>query len=199
MTQRLCDPLPYTVEFEGKTLEINPYFDNVLDVLSVFDDTGRTEEEKVMYAYAVLVRRKSSDIAYQGRVIRHIAETILFPDNQEKKHNERSFDFIQDAPYIYAAYRQAYGIDLFAEQGRLHWWAFLFLFQGLPKNTRMMEIIKIRTEPMPKATKHNAEYRKSLAKAKLSVALEVPQEEREKNAHKALESFAQMIAKMAQQ
>lgn len=62
MTQRLCDPLPYTVEFEGKTLDINPYFDNVLDVLSVFDDTGRTEEEKVMYAYAVLVRRKSSDI-----------------------------------------------------------------------------------------------------------------------------------------
>lgn len=85
MTQRLCDPLPYTVEFEGKMLDINPYFDNVLDVLSVFDDTGRTEEEKVMYAYAVLVRRKSSDIAYQGRVIRHIAETILFPDNQEKK------------------------------------------------------------------------------------------------------------------
>ena len=117
MTQRLCDPLPYTVEFEGKTLEITPYFDNVLDVLSVFDDTSRTEEEKVMYAYAVLVKRKSSDIAYQGRVIRHIAETILFPDKQEKKHNERSFDFIQDAPYIYAAYRQAYGIDLFAEQG----------------------------------------------------------------------------------
>ena len=44
MTQRLCDPLPYTVEFEGKTLEITPYFDNVLDVLSVFDDTSRTEE-----------------------------------------------------------------------------------------------------------------------------------------------------------
>ena len=62
-----------------------------------------------VYAYAVLVKRKSSDIAYQGRVIRHIAETILFPDKQEKKHNERSFDFIQDAPYIYAAYRQAYG------------------------------------------------------------------------------------------
>ena len=51
MTQRLCDPLPYTVEFEGKTLEITPYFDNVLDVLSVFDDTSRTEEEKVMYAF----------------------------------------------------------------------------------------------------------------------------------------------------
>ena len=48
MTQRLCDPLPYTVEFEGKTLEINPYFDNVLDVLSIFDDASRTEEEKVM-------------------------------------------------------------------------------------------------------------------------------------------------------
>ena len=147
MTQRLCDPLPYTVEFEGKTLEINPYFDNVLDVLSVFDDASRTEEEKVMYAYAVLVKRKSGDMAYQGRVIQHIAETILFPDKQEKKHNERSFDFIQDAPYIYAAYRQAYGIDLFAEQGMLHWWAFLYLFKGLPENTRMMEIIKIRTQP----------------------------------------------------
>ena len=198
MTQRLCDPLPYTVEFEGKTLDINPYFDNVLDVLSVFDDTGRTEEEKVMYAYAVLVRRKSSDIAYQGRVIQHIAETILFPDKQEKKHNERSFDFIQDAPYIYAAYRQAYGIDLFAEQGRLHWWAFLYLFKGLPENTRMMEIIKIRTQPMPKPTKHNAEYRQALSRAKLQVALKVPQAERERRTRESMEAFAEALMKMAQ-
>ena len=68
MTQRLCDPLPYTVEFEGKTLEINPYFDNVLDVLSIFDDASRTEEEKVMYAYAVLVK-KDRLILYRMRRI----------------------------------------------------------------------------------------------------------------------------------
>lgn len=43
----------------------------------------------------------------------------------------------------------------------------------------MMEIIRIRTQPMPKPTKHNAEYRQALSKAKLQVALKVPQTERE--------------------
>lgn len=199
MKQRLCDPLPFHVTVDGQEIKIQPFFDNVLDVLSVFDDKSMTDEEKVMYAYCAFTGKKGKDFEQQVKIVQCILDTIVFPDKKKQQKEQKAFDFLQDAPYFYAAYKQSYGIDLFEEQGRLHWWAFLFLFQGLPKNTRMMEIIKIRTEPMPKATKHNAEYRKSLAKAKLSVALEIPQEEREKNAQKALESFAQMIAKMAQQ
>lgn len=127
-----------------------------------------------------------------------MAETILFPDKQEKKHNERSFDFIQDAPYIYAAYRQAYGIDLFAEQGRLHWWAFLYLFKGLPENTRMMEIIRIRTQPMPKPTKHNAEYRQALSKAKLKWRSRCRRQSGSRRTRESMEAFAKALMKMAQ-
>ena len=40
------------------------------------------------------------------------------------------YDFDQDAAYIYAAFRQVYGIDL--QAGPLHWWAFSALLTSLP-------------------------------------------------------------------
>ena len=74
----------------------------------------------------------------------------------------------------------------------------MYLFKGLPENTRMMEIIKIRTQPMPKPTKHNAEYRQALSRAKLQVALKVPQAERERRTRESMEAFAEALMKMAQ-
>gem|GEM_PF-7025806 len=63
-------PLPYTVEFEGKTLEIAPYFDNVLDVLSVFDDADRTEEEKVEVKRQIEVFKQYYDLISDGSYFR---------------------------------------------------------------------------------------------------------------------------------
>jgi hypothetical protein len=51
-----------------------------------------------------------------------------------KQSKERPYDFIHDAAMIYAAFRQAYGIDLTAKKrnGALHWWTFYALFSNLP-------------------------------------------------------------------
>jgi len=67
---QMRSPLPYTVEFEGKTLEIAPYFDNVLDVLSVFDDADRTEEEKVEVKRQIEVFKQYYDLISDGSYFR---------------------------------------------------------------------------------------------------------------------------------
>ena len=54
-----------------------------------------------------------------------------------------AFDYASDAPYIVAAFRQTYGIDLTME--RLHWWTFRALFLGLPEDTLMHKIMCWRT------------------------------------------------------
>lgn len=54
-----------------------------------------------------------------------------------------AFDYASDAPYIVAAFRQTYGIDLTME--RLHWWTFRALFLGLPEDTLMHKIMHWRT------------------------------------------------------
>lgn len=54
-----------------------------------------------------------------------------------------SFDYRCDAPYIVAAFQQAYGIDL--TTAKLHWFRFRALFAALPEDTLMAKIINWRT------------------------------------------------------
>lgn len=54
-----------------------------------------------------------------------------------------AFDYRRDAPYIVAAFQQAYGIDLTTE--KLHWFRFRALFAALPEDTLMAKIINWRT------------------------------------------------------
>ena len=88
-------------------------------------------------------------------------------------------DFTQDRALIIAAFRQAYGIDLVAERGRMHWQTFADLLKGLPSNTRLAEVMDIRAKPMPKPTKYNAEERARLAKLKADFKLEKTEAEKQ--------------------
>lgn len=54
-----------------------------------------------------------------------------------------AFDYKLDAPYIVAAFQQAYGIDLTRE--KIHWWRFRALFAALPEDTLMAKIMSWRT------------------------------------------------------
>lgn len=69
-------------------------------------------------------------------------------DTEEKlpagKKTIRAYDLVYDAGCIYAAFRQAYQIDL-SEVEFLHWWAFLSLLENLPDNTAMAQRMQLRT------------------------------------------------------
>lgn len=56
--------------------------------------------------------------------------------------SERTLDLVQDGDYITASFMQAYGIDLTTAD--MHWHLFLALLRGLPKQTKLAEIIGYR-------------------------------------------------------
>lgn len=80
-------------------------------------------------------------------------------DNGQTYHRSKAvYDFEQDAAYIYAAFRQVYGIDL--QAGPLHWWAFRALLSSLPDTCLMGQIMGWRaadTRKMKGAEKRHAE------------------------------------------
>lgn len=57
------------------------------------------------------------------------------------------FSYEHDAGYIYAAFIEAYGIDL--TKNRLHWWQFRALFLGLPETVLFCKIMAYRTMEIP--------------------------------------------------
>ena len=87
------------------------------------------------------------------------------------------YDIRFDGDYIYASFLQAYGIDLFDVQGKLHWKKFNALLSGLPEGTKFMEVIKIRKWKPQKGD--SAEYKEEMRRLQKDYALpyEVIEEE----------------------
>lgn len=86
-----------------------------------------------------------------------------------KGNGKPVFDLEQDKELIYSAFLQVYGIDLDTAEMSVE--KFLALLGGIPEGTKFAEVIKIRTMPIPKPTKYNAEERSDIIRAKASVAL----------------------------
>lgn len=72
----------------------------------------------------------------------------------------RGLDFAVDGPLLWAAFLQAYGIDLHDPALSLHWWEFMALVQALPESCRICAIIDYRTHDLadlPKETRKQYE------------------------------------------
>lgn len=76
------------------------------------------------------------------------------PRSTGEEPGEIVLDYEIDAPYIYAAFYEQYGIDLI--ETRLHWYKFLALLQGL-HDTELNRIIAAR---LWKSNGKNGEYEK---------------------------------------
>lgn len=89
------------------------------------------------------------------------------------------YDIRYDGDYIYSSFLQAYGIDLFDAQGKLHWRKFNALLSGLPEGTKLMEVIKIRKWKPQKGD--SSEYKEEMRRLQKDYALpnDVIEEEEE--------------------
>lgn len=89
------------------------------------------------------------------------------------------YDIRYDGDYIYSSFLQAYGIDLFDVQGKLHWRKFNALLSGLPEGTKLMEVIKIRKWKPQKGD--SSEYKEEMRRLQKDYALpnEIIEEEEE--------------------
>lgn len=55
---------------------------------------------------------------------------------------EQIVDFIEDGEYIYSSFLYAYNIDLL--KANMHWWVFKALFDGLPDDSKIKQIMGFR-------------------------------------------------------
>ena len=180
----LYERLPDRVRVGGRTYRIHPEFDRVLEAFDTFSHPW-DNAEKVDYACWLLIRGRPPD---KAAALNAVYDLLIEP---KRASGQKTFDFVQDAPLIYAAFMQAYHIDLYNE--RLHWWKFIALLNALPSSTRFAEVVGIRTRPVPKATKHNQEQIGELMKAKAQYALHLSAEEREAQLQAGLAKLVQSI------
>lgn len=181
---RLNDPLVTSFSYKNKEYDIDLSFDTVLDVYDVLGRKDLRDYEKARLSLKLLLGEQEYDLFETIELWNYIYLNFIHVETKEivkrdllgkpvpvpKQDKKKVIDFEQDAKYIYASFRQAYGINLFEEHGKMHWKEFLALLDGLPSNTRMKEIIKIRTW---KPSKHDSnEYKEQMKELQELYALE---------------------------
>lgn len=185
------DERPITrIEYNGRKIKLRPWAQNVIRVQRVLQDNTFSTEQRIDISLRLLVKRRLFfwTINQKQDLLNSIVNGFISPG--EKNSGKRLMDFEQDAWAIYSAFQQAYGIDL--HRHRLHWWVFLDLLRALPDDTKLSQIIGIRAQPMPPATKYNAAERQRLSRLKAQYALRD-----KKTAEEGLKSMADMIMHMA--
>lgn len=169
---KLQDKLPDGVTVDGRFYKLDFDFRNVLKMMDTLDRDDLLPGAKSYLAVKCLTKHPRN-----AEKVLSAVKALLF-EEKASKGAQKVTDFVQDAGMIRAAFRQAYGIDLYRD--RLHWVEFSELLNAIPEGSRYSEVVGIRARPLPAPTKWNAEERKWLIKAKADVALRLSEEEQAK-------------------
>lgn len=170
-------------ELDGTIYPVNMAFDNVMKLLKMLDNPILTDKDRIYNGlYQLLGVELNLAADEQVEVFHYLLDQFVNQGQKKEvavdlegnpmpiKKQAPTQDLKHDASYIYNSFRQAYGINLFEEHGKLDWREFLSLLRGLPEDTEYKKIIDIRTRPYPKG-KHATEERRKLKEAKRAYAL----------------------------
>lgn len=141
-------------------------------VLKFFRLYALTDEEMPIEKKAEATARIFFDFPPEG--VEHLFEHILdFIACGEKREEEsgavrKVFDYNVDHGRIFAAFLQAYGIDL--RKTEMHWWTFCELLNALPEDTKLSQYIEIRGRKPGK--NDSPEYKKELRRMQESIKIE---------------------------
>ena len=156
--------LPSTIEYEGTVYSLDLSYAVFFSVSDALQDDRLMNYQKLETALDLFV---VDPHPVSDKLLSLIYDLLK---SDRPKSGENYMDVEQDWPYICAGFQQAYGIDLFSDKTMhiLRWQA---LLQGLPKDTKLMDIIGIRSMKIPEPNKHNAEQIAEINRLKALYAL----------------------------
>ena len=158
------EALPEVVEYNGTAYDLDLSYAVFFAVADVLKDDRLMDGQKVALALDLFVKDPHP-------VANDLLSKIydLLKDDRPKS-GESHMDIEQDWPLICAGFQQAYNIDLSTDKS-IHILRWQALLQGLPKETKLMDIIGIRAMEIPAPNKHNAKQIAEISKLKSLYAL----------------------------
>ena len=186
LSRKLTDKLV----IDDEEFPLNLSFDNVLRLFEMWRDEDVPEFVKPHFGIRILTGETLEDFTVEemSEVFNEVFEEHISLSTVEDNHVEYDlagnpmkttasngkqeqapYDIRYDGDYIYASFLQAYNVDLFDMQGKLHWKKFNALLSGLPEGTKFMEVVKIRKWKPQKGD--SAEYKEEMRRLQKDYAL----------------------------
>lgn len=189
LTEKLID----TLEYGEHTLSIDMSFDNILRLFDMFEDPLFESYEKIDIALNMLVREYDIllevDFSTKLEIYNYILREFLGFGKEDDDNKKKVMDFNKDADLIYASFLSEYKIDLFEQQGKLHWDKFIALLTNLSQDTAFGKVVGYRNMKIPSRKNASEEYREHIQKMKRIHSLE-EKEEIQENMENKLDAVA---------
>ena len=193
---KLTDNLPYEIHTLGQTWRLNPAWHRVLRALDFLADERLYPQVREEAALRLLLRSPLPHKNTHRQLLLKESMKLLVGESKGES-GAQAISLTQDAALIRTAFLQAYGIDLNADR-TLHWWTFREMLANLPADTRMAEVISIRTRTLPPPNKYNAAARRALQEAKARCAIQLTEQERKQNYQHSAVQMANAMLSIAQ-
>lgn len=144
------DRLPKTANINGKIYEVSYGYRTMMAAEIEMFRQDISDQQKMLNALNLFYVRDippDLDAAVDYMLWFHrCGESAPKGGRARKGVARRGYCFLKDAPLIYAAFRQQYGLDLRQTlNDSLHWWEFMAMFEALDENTRMAKVMYWRT------------------------------------------------------
>lgn len=182
---KLYETAPDSVTVNGRKVRLNLDFRNVLKMIDILEQDDLMPDAREWLAMKCVCRRPVKGM-------KPAVMKLLFP---KAENREQITDMAQDADLIRAAFRQAYGINLYTD--KLHWFEFCCLLSGIPEGTRYSDVLGIRTREMPEPTAYNQKERQRLARAKAEFGLKLTEKEQKEKYRSDVKKLGDFMIMMA--
>lgn len=186
----ISQPFPEEFEYKNRRYKMTLFFNRVIYFFALFENNSAiTDDECFEIGFEWLVKPLFKGIlttSEKAEIMQFVIDNYINFRKNSDDGSHTLLNFSQDSLYIYGSFMGAYGIDLFDEQDNLHWWKFISLFESLPDDSKIKQVISIRTQPIPTPDGHNQELINTILEQKRYYALKIPQEQLKKNANNSL-------------
>lgn len=194
----LAYPIEDIAEIDGVTYELDMSYDNILRLFDLLKDDSLNDETKVNTGLKMLIDDDlmQYDIKTKAKIFTELFKSSIGIDEKESENvdiagnpmpsmsesDKKTHDLVQDAEFIYASFMHTYHIDLYEQQGSMHWKKFKALLNGLDEKSIFSRIVGIRTAELPsgKGTEKERERMRRL-KRKYALKEDDPYEEDEQD------------------
>lgn len=173
---KLNESLPTSISVNGIEYNVDLSFDNVITINEMLNDDELDDITQILTGMELLFEKMPEGDINEIAEIFHKAYNELIgigkeeqeydikgnpmPSQKSKDNNGPSYDLVQDAELIFASFYQYYGIDLHEHFGKMHYYKFRALLNGLGEDTIFQKVVRIRTCDLPKGAKEREEMTK---------------------------------------
>ena len=162
---KLNEELPTSVVINGEEYKVDMSFDNIITINEALNDDELSWEVQLYIGLKrlfvdlpdlpmkelekVFVETYKGLVGIGEKKVKLDIKGNPMPSSPGEDGGKPSYDLVQDAEYIFASFFQYYGMDLHEHLGKLHYYKFRALLNGLGEDTIFQKIVHIRTCDLP--------------------------------------------------